>query len=137
MSNFQLAFDERIIYPHNKQGINLDIFLSSQNNLQVSILAKLDTGSTYCIFQPRFAEMLQLKIEKGDPEIIRTATGKFIAYGHEITIKIENIEWNATIYFAEDESFPVNVLGRIGFLDRLKIGLVDYEQILFLNTYDT
>lgn len=136
MKNWTLTFDERINYPHNKQGINLTAILSVGNELPISVEAKLDTGSTFCVFQHHFAKLLGLEIEKGEPEIILTATGKFIAYGHEVTMKIENLEWDASVYFAQDESFPVNVLGRIGFLDRLKIGLVDYEQFLYLNFYN-
>jgi hypothetical protein len=29
------------------------------------------------------------------------------------------------------------VVGRIGFLDHLQIGLVDYEQLLYLGPYET
>ena len=45
------------------------------------------------------------------------------------------MEWNAVIYFAEPENFPVNVVGRVGFLDHLQVGLVDYEQLLYLSPY--
>ena len=79
---------------------------------------------------------MKLDLEAGTPERIRTATGTFLAYGHEITLSIEGLEWQATVYFAEDEYFPVNVVGRVGFLDRLRIGLVDYEQTLYLSAYD-
>ena len=134
MSNWQLAFSERLKYPDNLQGINLDIVLSLGAVLPIAVNAKLDTGSTFCIFQRYYAEMLGLNVENGDPEVIRTATGKFLAYGHEVTLTITNLEWEATIYFAQDENFPVNVVGRIGFLDHLKIGLIDYEQALFLGS---
>jgi hypothetical protein len=61
--------------------------------------------------------------------------GSFTAYGYEVNIAVSDIEWHAVVYFAEDENFPVNVVGRIGFLDRLKIALVDYEQVLYLSSY--
>ena len=57
-------------------------------------------------------------------ERIGTATGAFTAYGHEITLTVMELEWRATVYFAEPEDFPVSVVGRVGFLDRLKVGLV-------------
>jgi len=38
--------------------------------------------------------------------------------------------------FAEADAFSLNVLGRVGFLDRLKVGIVDYEQLLYLGLYD-
>lgn len=136
MNDWTLNFNEKIIYPHNKQGINLTVVLQRGNEPPISVETKLDTGSTFCIFQPQYAELLGLEIEKGEPEIVRAATEKFIVYGHELTLKIANLEWEATVYFVPDKLFPVSVLGRIGFLDRLKIGLIDYEQILYLNSYN-
>ncbi len=136
MSGWSLNFDERFDYPHDKQGINLSVKISKESMLPVSVQAKLDTGSTFCIFQTHYAQMLGLELEKGDVELVRTATGKFIAHGHEVTLNVGNLEWEATVYFAADEFFPINVLGRIGFLDRLKIGLVDYEQLLYLTSYN-
>jgi hypothetical protein len=100
------------------------------------VKAKLDSGSVFCILQRRYAKLLELDLEAGTLQHIRTATGSFLAYGHDIILSIEGIEWHATVYFAEDEFFPVNVVGRVGFLDRLRIGLVDYEQMLYLSAYD-
>jgi hypothetical protein len=136
VNGWALNFNEKIIYPHNKQGINLTIVLQRGNEPPISIETKLDTGSTFCIFQPQYAELLGLEIEKGEPEIVRAATEKFIVYGHELTLKVVNLEWEATVYFVLDKLFPVSVLGRISFLDRLKIGLVDYEQLLYLSSYN-
>ena len=99
--------------------------------------AKLDSGSTFCIFQRLYADLLGLETERGVAERIGTATGAFTAYGHEITLTVMELEWRATVYFAEPEDFPVSVVGRVGFLDRLKVGLVDYEQLLYLSAYDT
>ncbi|HQU84267.1 MAG TPA: hypothetical protein PKY59_14115 [Pyrinomonadaceae bacterium] len=134
MSNWNLSFSELLVYPDNLQGINIEIILSLGTNLPIAAEVKLDTGSTFCIFQRHYGELLGLDIESGDPEIIRTATGKFIAYGHEITLTVADLEWTATVYFAKDENFPVSVVGRVGFLDRLKIGLVDYQQTLYLSS---
>jgi hypothetical protein len=47
-----------------------------------------------------------------------------------------DLEWQAVVYFAETEAFAVNVVGRMGFLDRLQIGIVDYEQLLYLGLYE-
>ncbi len=134
MSEYNLTFSERLKYADNLQGINIEIALSVETDSPIIADVKLDTGSTYCVFQSQYAELLNLETEKGEPEIIRTATGKFLAYGHEITLTIANLEWDAAVYFAADENFPVSVVGRIGFLDRLQIGLIDYTQNLFLNS---
>jgi hypothetical protein len=74
-------------------------------------------------------------VEDGAAQRIRTATGSFLAYGHEVTLTTGGLEWQAAVYFAAEESFPVNVVGRVGFLDRLRVGVVDYEQLLYLSAH--
>lgn len=46
------------------------------------------------------------------------------------------IETTATVYFAVEEEFPVNALGRVGWLDRVRLGLIDYDGRLYLSAYD-
>jgi hypothetical protein len=77
-----LTFDEKIIYPNDEQGINLDVVISKQSDNPVSATVKLDTGSTFCIFQRFYADMLGIEVEKGERENIRTAKGSFTDYGH-------------------------------------------------------
>ena len=70
------------------------------------------------------------------PITIGTATGTFKAFGHELTLSVLGIETVSTVYFAENEYFDRNVLGRIGWLDRLKLGLIEQEGKLFLSEYN-
>ena len=135
MSEWQLRFTGRIDYS-GYDDLIFPISLSADSDSQVIVRVKLDTGSTFCVFQRRYAELLGLDVESGAPERIRTATGSFMAYGHEITMTVSGLEWQAIVYFAADENFPVNVVGRVGFLDRLRVGVVDYEQLLYLAAYD-
>lgn len=131
-----LNFSDRINYPEDEQGINFDVFLSIDNRNFVSVIVKLDTGSTFCIFQRKYAEALELEVEKGNKKSIRSAKGNFTVFGHSVNLKFLSMEWSAIVYFAQDEDFPVNVVGRAGFLNFLKIGLVDYEQTLYVNLYN-
>jgi hypothetical protein len=39
------------------------------------------------------------------------------------------------VYFAEDENFSRNVLGRHGWLELVTIGLIDYDGKLYLSRY--
>lgn len=134
MSLFQQDFLYRILYPGGPD-IAFSILISSDSQTFYEVGVKLDTGSTFCVFHRQYAEMLGLDVERRTPQRMRAATGTFLAYGHDILISVEGIEWHATVFFAEDEFFPVNVVGRVGFLDRLRIGLVDYEQTLYLSAY--
>jgi predicted aspartyl protease len=135
VNGWQLTFSERFDYSRFND-IVLPLTLSSDKANQILLRAKVDTGSTFCVFQRRHADLLNIDLETGTRRRIRTATGSFTAYGHEVTITVGQLEWQAEVYFAEDEDFPVNVLGRVGFLDRLRLGLTDYDQLLYLSAYD-
>ncbi len=102
---------------------------------EVEFDAKIDTGSTYCVFQRLHAELLGLSVEDGIPLEIGTATGSFRAFGHELRLSVLDIETVSTVYFAESNYFDRNVLGRIGWLDRVKLGLIEQEGKLFLSKY--
>jgi hypothetical protein len=82
------------------------------------------------------ADLLDINLETAEEMRIRTATGIFYAFGRELTLSVFDYEWTTTVYFAESESFGLNILGRIGFLDHLRIGLIDYQQTLFCGIYD-
>jgi len=135
VSLWQLSFTARVDYGGYGDLI-FPLTLSSNVSYQVAVRVKLDTGSTFCVFQRRYADLLGLDVESGTLQRIRTVTGSFNAYGHEVTLTVGELEWQAVVYFAVDEGFPVNVVGRVGSLDRLRVGVVDYEQLLYLAAYD-
>lgn len=132
--DYQLSFSRRLLYDAGKSGITIPIKLKL-SKVSVDIEAKLDTGATDCIFYRRFGEELGFTIEAGEKIQISTATGLFTAYGHEVTLSVLNYELDILAFFAADEAFNRNVLGRRGFLDQLTVGLVDYEETLYLNLY--
>jgi hypothetical protein len=134
MNPWLLSFLTRVDYSRYDE-ITVDIGLFNGDSF-IQLDAKLDTGSKFCVFQPSFAAKLDLDLFSGIPERIRTAAGSFPAYGHEVTLTVGDLEWQTTVYFAEPEDFPINVVGRIGFLDHLCVGLVDYEQLLYLGPYE-
>ena len=98
--------------------------------------AKIDTGSSFCIFERKNGERLGIEIESGEEIRISTATDDFTAYGHELTMFVLGIETYTKVYFAKEDWFTRNVLGRQGFLDRVKFGLIDYEGKLLLSEYE-
>jgi hypothetical protein len=67
---------------------------------------------------------------------MHTVAGDFLTYAHEVNLVVLGIETTTTVYFAADESFSRNVLGRQGWLDRVRLGLVDYDGTLYLSAYD-
>jgi hypothetical protein len=127
-----LEFEKSYDYSLYEIGITVPACLTLTEK-DVEFVAKIDTGSTYCVFQRLHGELLDLEIESGLPVTIGTATGTFKAFGHELTLSVLGIETVSTVYFAESEYFDRNVLGRIGWLDRVKLGLIEREGKLFLS----
>jgi hypothetical protein len=129
-----IEFDKIYFYSLFKIGITVSVNLYYADK-EVEFDAKIDTDSTFCVFQRLHGELLGLEIESGNPTEINTATGSFSAYGHELTLMVLGIKTVSTVYFAEGEYFDRNVLGRIGWLDRVKLGLIEQEGKLFLSEY--
>jgi len=97
--------------------------------------AYLDTGARFCVFKRSLAEPLGLEVETGEPIRLSTVTGSFDAYGHTVTLETLGYSFDVTVYFAAHESFSRNVLGRRGWLDQLRLGLIDYDSKLYLSRY--
>ena len=78
---------------------------------RADLVASLDTGASYCLFQRKYAEVLGIEVERGVPMTFATANSRFEAYGHEVTIGTLDIE-----------------VQRHGWLDRLNVGIVDHDR---------
>lgn len=129
-----LSFSESYDYDTLKIGITVPtkLFFGEKS---VRLEAKVDTGAENCIFERTHAERLGINVESGNLVVFNTAAGNFTAYGHELTLSVLGMETYAKVYFAKDENFKRNVLGRQGWLDRVKLGLIDYEGKLLLSAY--
>ncbi|MGH9845305.1 MAG: hypothetical protein ACREEM_41860, partial [Blastocatellia bacterium] len=90
----------------------------------------------YCVFRRITGIRLGFDIERGIPQWIGTAMGDFLTYGHEASLDVLGIETVAMVYFAAEEHFNRNILGRIGLLDRVRFGLVDHDSRLYLSDYN-
>jgi hypothetical protein len=132
---YQLSFEKLAEYDTGKSGVTMPVTLSF-TDVSVTFDAKLDTGSSECVFARRYGEQLGLEIEDGERIRIGTATGSFIAYRHELTLTVLGYDFDSHACFASDEFFNRNVLGRHGFMDRVQIGLNDYDGKLYLNRYE-
>lgn len=131
----KLSFKASYDYDQRAVDINVPITLRSGAETR-DVIAKLDPGATFCVFQRLIGERLGFDIERGIPQRIGSVRGSFLTYGHEATLVVLGIEVTATVYFAAEENFPINVLGRVGWLDRVRLGLIDYDGRLFLSAYD-
>ena len=131
---YRLEFEHRLEYDTREIGISLPITLSYGPNKE-EFTAKLDCGASACIFERSRGEALGIVVERGHRETFSAATGYFEAFGHFVALQVKDYTLELMVFFAKDEAFNRNVLGRTGFLDRLLVGLNDYEGKLFLNRY--
>ncbi len=132
----KLNFEKLVRYDAGEVGISVDVKIQFKDS-SVAFGAKVDTGATACIFERVHGEKLGLEIEKGSPQRFSAATGSFLAYCHLVTMFVAEFEFNSTIFFAADEGFRRNVLGRNGWLDRVIIGSNDYDGKLYLSRYES
>jgi hypothetical protein len=128
-----LEFDTELHYEETRSGILVPIRLA-HGNRSVELSARLDTGAADCIFDDSYADVLGLT-DPGIQREYRTVTGSFTARGHEVTIQTLGLEWTAMVFFHAMGN-PANAfVGRRGWLDRVRLGVVHYEQRLLLAQY--
>src|SRR5215471_11139569 len=130
----QLEFETLHAYGTRKTSIELDVTLRLGGRT-VSFPAQIDTGATFCVFERGYAETLGLTVESGEPIRFSTAIGSFHAYGHSVILGTLRYSFDVTVYFAPAEGFKRNVLGRRGWLDHVRLALVDYKGELYLSRY--
>ncbi len=128
-----LEFSHLIEYNAGLSGISLEIEIGLINN-STKFTAKIDTGSTNCVFARKHGEEIGLNIEDGELVRISTATAGFNTFRHFVTLSFLEYKYDAGVCFAEDENFNRNVLGRNWFLNQVLLGLNDYEGKLYLKS---
>jgi hypothetical protein len=77
-----------------------------------------------------------LDVAAGNPMAFRTATGRVEAFGHRVTIETLGLNFESVVYFFADERINKNLLGRLGWLDRIRLGLIDHDGLLYVAPYD-
>lgn len=79
---------------------------------------------------------LELTLNLASSGRYRTMAGPFTAYGHEVTLRTLGLEWDALVYFHSAAGQDVNFLGRRGWLDHVRLGLVHYDESIYLSGYE-
>lgn len=87
-------------------------------------------------FRGELAERLGLDLTAGEPKRFRTANSTLETFGHEVEITAMGVTTYSMVYFFADPTVIKNVLGRVGWLDRVRLGLVDHDSKIYLAAYD-
>lgn len=132
---FQLSFESQHKYATREGNLNVRTILSTSTQ-HVHCVAAIDTGATVCLFQRELAEALDIDLEAGSLIQLSTLTGTLQAYGHEVTLQTFDVVVQTTVYFAATQGLERNLLGRIGWLQQVKLGIVDHDELIYLSHYD-
>ena len=124
-----------VSYPEKDGGILLYVALSCAGG-RVSAEAVVDSGGVVCLFSREVGAALGLDIETGIPKRLSSLGGPIDCFGHEVTLETAGLSFQSIVYFAKYPNLPRNILGRQGWLRNLKLGLVDYENKLYLGNYE-
>lgn len=130
------AFHERYSYFNARTGIEVPVTLTTDGDRTVRLLAKVDTGVAFCIFQREYGDQLGIEVETGVRQIVGTANGSFETYGHSVTLTCFHWTFETVVYFAAAEQIHRNVVGRVGWLEHFRIGIADHDSFLLLSRYD-
>ena len=131
----QLDFTHIYDYSSEDESVVLPVMLRVGAK-QVRLAASIDTGASFCVFGAEIGEALGLTLDRGVPMRFRTANSAFEAFGHEVEISVLGVVTNAMVYFFADPAIEKNVLGRTGWLDRVRVGLVHHDSKVYLAPYD-
>jgi len=131
---FELSFLKSYVYPDVDGGILLPVTLSVAGE-HITVDAVVDSGGSVCLFSLEVAATLGLDVEFGIPKRLNSLGGPIDSFGHEVILETAGLSFQSVIYFAKHPGLPRNILGRQGWLRKVKLGLVDYENTMYLSQY--
>jgi hypothetical protein len=130
-----LTFKVREKYDTRVSGVEIEVALSlSEANL--TCRAKIDTSAQACLFQRELGDLLGLEIEDGHRREFDSIAGSLIAYGHSVTLHTLGLAFDSVVYFAANYGLRRNLLGREGWLSKVRLAIVDYDSEVFLSRYE-
>jgi 8-oxo-dGTP pyrophosphatase MutT (NUDIX family) len=130
-----LNFDVHHRYSDQRSGIEIPTAFELGETV-VFCQAKVDPGAQDCLFKRELGEELGLDIERGHFIKLDSLAGTLPAYGHEVTLHTLGLEFNSIVYFAADYGLRRNLLGREGWLQKVRLAVVDYDATIYLSPYD-
>jgi hypothetical protein len=132
---YQLEFARVYDYSGEDESVVIPVVLRSGAN-EIQVAASVDTGASFCLFGNEIADALGLDLASGIRKRFRTANSVFDAYGHEVELQALGFATYSLIYFFADPMIDKNVLGRTGWLDRVRVGLIHHDNKIYLAAHD-
>ncbi len=133
--SWDFSFSIRMEIVQDQFGLRLPITLSVAGR-EIEARAYLDTGSTYCVIPRETGERLGLDVEAGELTSIRTGGGPMPAFLHYANLTIDELFFeDVPVCIAKYPEFDRILLGREGWLQKVRLNLIAYEDSLYLNLH--
>ena len=133
--SWAFSFSTQLHLSEDQMGLHLPISLSFAGQ-EVGVDAYLDTGSTYCVVPRWVGVRLGLNIEAGTPTTLRTGGGPLPGYLHYVTLTIGDLIFEDVPLCVEKyQELGRCLLGRAGWLQKVRLGLATYDEQLYLNSH--
>ena len=128
----ELTFD--VIHHYTSaDGVEIPLVLTGGGR-ELQTTGFVDCGTAACIFNNETGRLLGLDIEAGEPKAFSPASGgTLLTYGHLVTLEFFGLTVESLVYFAKYSSLRRNLLGRSGWLSKLRFGLVEYDSAVYLS----
>jgi predicted aspartyl protease len=133
--SWDFSFSIRMEIVQDQFGLRLPITLSIGGR-EIDARAHLDTGAAYCVVPRETGERLGLDVEAGEPTSLRTGGGPMPAFLHYANLTIGELFFeDVPVCVAKYPEFDRILLGREGWLQKVRLTLIVYEDSLYLNLH--
>jgi len=134
---FDFLKKSTVIFPYQKNlyGIyfplvRLQVYKGSD---LIDISGLLDSGASISIFRKEVADILGIKIEKGEKIDLGGVGGKITGYLHRLYIIIANKKLFIPVVFSEEYEVSFNLLGRQILFENFKICFEEAKKTVVLS----
>lgn len=83
----------------------------------------VDSGASVSLFKADLADLLELRLEDGEPRELQGIGGTITAFVHRIRIGVAGHTFESAIAFSRELRLKVNLLGHEDFLTRFSVTL--------------
>lgn len=134
--SWEFSFATRLHMTETSSGFYVPAMFSVADR-EVRVDGYFDVGAAYCVIPREAGEKLGLDIETGEASALRTGTGLMPGYLHYTVLSVGDLIFeDVPTFVAKYPDFDRCLLGRAGWLQKVRLNLVTYDGAIYLNLYD-
>ncbi len=133
---YRLEFSTLLKIALDENGLIVPLTISAPIKDR-QIQAYFDSGATYTVLPRWLGDDLGFDVESGTPTNLRTGSGVMQTYLHYTTFFLGELSFgDVPVCIAKYHDFNRCLLGREGWLQAVRFGLVTYDNQMYLSLYD-